>query len=105
MNLREKAGRAFEFIRRRRNAYQLKFPKATRANDIVLMDIANFCRARKSCWSDDPRHEARLLGRQEVWLRFAQHLNLTTEELFEITTGYKFDAATRVIIEKENEYE
>lgn len=103
MSLRERAGRAFEFLRRRRNAYQLKFPKANRANDLVLMDLAKFCRARKSCFHADPRMEAILIGRNEVWLRIMNHLNLTTEEVFEITTGYKFDAATRVVMDKENE--
>lgn len=74
---------AVEFLRQRKAAYQLKFGSGNPA-DIVREDLANFCRANASTWSDDERHHARLEGRREVWLRIWQHLTMEPEELAEL---------------------
>ncbi len=47
----------------------------------VLDDLAKFCRANESTFHTDPRVEGILQGRREVWLRVAQHLNLTEDQL------------------------
>lgn len=48
----------------------------------VLADLAKFCRAHDSTFNPDPRVEGVLQGRREVWLRIAQHLNMSEEELW-----------------------
>jgi hypothetical protein len=74
---------AIEFLRQRKAAYQIKFGGGDPA-DIVREDLARFCRANASTWSDDTRHHARLEGRREVWLRIQQHLTMEPEELAEL---------------------
>lgn len=71
---------AVELCRQRKTAYQLKFGNDESA-DLVRTDLARFCRADATTWSDDARHHARLEGRREVWLRIEQHLKLEPEEL------------------------
>jgi len=88
--------RVIDFLRDRKRAYQLALTnkrlvsslkaaylelKGSPAGNIVLSDLARFCRATTSTWSDDARHHARLEGRREVWLRLTQHMNLTPEQL------------------------
>ena len=53
----------------------------------VLADLAKFCRARESTFHADPRVHALAEGRREVWLRIAQHLNLTEEDLWRAYGG------------------
>jgi hypothetical protein len=48
---------------------------------MVLADLAKFCRANRSTFHPDPHVAARLDGRREVWLRITQHLNLSTDDL------------------------
>jgi hypothetical protein len=74
--------KTFSFLRRRRQAYQMTFGSAAGQN--VLADLAKFCRAAETCYHDDPRKHAVLEGRREVWLRIQQHLNLTSEQLYEL---------------------
>lgn len=74
-----------EFIRARKAAYQLTF--GTSAGQKVLEDLAPFCRAGVSCFNSDPRIHADLEGRREVWLRIADHMHLTTAELYELYAG------------------
>lgn len=49
--------------------------------DLVLADLAKFCRATEPCWHPDPRTHALLEGRREVWLRIQKHINLPAEML------------------------
>lgn len=95
MNLRERAGRAFDFLRGRRRAYQLTFGGENYAAQSVLADLAKFCRANDTTFHQDPRVSAVLQGRHEVWLRISNHLHLTSEQLFALYNGNQFDAATR----------
>jgi hypothetical protein len=53
----------------------------------VLKDLARFCRAHESTFDADPRVQANLDGRREVWLRLAHHLQLTPEQLWELYSG------------------
>lgn len=48
----------------------------------VLRDLAKFCRARQSTFHPDARVSAVMEGRREVWLRIAEHLHLSEDELY-----------------------
>lgn len=71
-----------QFLARRRTAYVKTF--LTPFGDEVLRDLARFCRAHSSTFHPDPRAHALAEGRREVWLRIAQHLHLTEDELWRI---------------------
>ena len=71
---------AWNFLRDRARDYQRKFPNP--ADDRVLRDLAKFCRANESTFNADPRIHAALEGRREVWLRIANHLHLSPEQLY-----------------------
>lgn len=75
-------GKTIDFLRRRKRAYQLAL--ASTAGNVVLADLAKFCRANETTWHSDPRIHAALEGRREVWLRIQQHLNLSSEQLFKL---------------------
>lgn len=93
--LRETAGKLFDFLRRRRLAYQLTFRDDNYAAQQVLIDLAKFCRANATTFHEDPRISAVLQGRHEVWLRICNHLHLTSEQLFALYNGNQFRAETR----------
>lgn len=77
--------RTLEFLRNRKQCYQLTFEKRQPANVTVLIDLASFCRANESCVVPGDRDRTLMLeGRREVWLRIQQHLNLTPEQLFDL---------------------
>lgn len=80
-----KLGRTFDFLRTRKRAYCMAFK--TQAGSDVLRDLIVFCRANQSTYHPDPRKAAMLDGRREVFLRIQQHLNLSTEGLFELLGG------------------
>lgn len=73
--------RAIDLIRNRKQAYLQTF-KQNLATETVISDLAQFCRGSKSTFDPDPRIHALLEGRREVWLRIADHLNMTEDELF-----------------------
>lgn len=98
-SLRETAGRVFDYIRRRRLAYQLTFRNDNYAAQQVLIDLAKFCRANETTFHADPRVSAVLQGRHEVWLRITHHLHLSSEQLFALYNGDQFDATTRRLSE------
>lgn len=69
----------------RRYAYQKTFtgPLA----DVVLKDLARFCRAHESTFHPDARAHAVAEGRREVWLRIQNHLRLPPDELWRLYSG------------------
>ena len=69
----------------RRHAYRMTF-KGPLA-EVVLKDLARFCRAHKSTYHDDARAHAVAEGRREVWLRLQNHLQLSPDELWELYSG------------------
>ena len=101
-SVRERAGRLFDFLKRRRLAYQLTFRKDNYAGQDVLMDLAKFCRANQTTFHANPRISAVLQGRHEVWLRITNHLHLTSEQLFALYNGNQFEASSRNLSEQEN---
>lgn len=79
----ELVDRIVAYITRRKAAYQRTFPQNP-AQQIVLADLARFCRAHQTTFHPDPRIHAALEGRREVFLRIVNHLNLSTEQLLAI---------------------
>ena len=76
------------FLRGRKNMYKFVFSKTNPAAMSVLEDLTKFCRgAESAAVPGDHDRTMMLLGRQEVFLRIQQHLNLTPEELFQLYTG------------------
>lgn len=69
----------------RRYAYRQLF-KGPHA-DVVLKDLARFCRAHESTFHTDARAHAVAEGRREVWLRLQNHLNLSDAQLWELYSG------------------
>lgn len=63
----------------RRGAYRQVF--AGPVAEIVLRDLAVFCRAEESTFNADARLHAMLEGRREVWLRIQEYLKLSSEQL------------------------
>lgn len=77
--------RARDFLSRRMGAYQRTFtgPDA----EIVLRDLAKFCRAGQTVFDRDQRVNDLLAGRQEVWLRISQHLKMPEDRLYRLLGG------------------
>jgi len=71
---------ALQFLRARAHAYRVTFsgPRA----ELVLADLARFCRATESTFHPDPRVHAVAEGRREVWLRIQHHLKMTDDDLW-----------------------
>ena len=53
----------------------------------VLRDLSRFCRANVSTFHENDRAHCLAEGRREVWLRIANHLHLTPDELYRLTVG------------------
>lgn len=87
MPLNETARRAKAFIVGRKGAYGRVFNPVNRDAELVLRDLAKFCRAHETTFNPDPRMHAVLEGRREVWLRIAQHMNLTDDQLWLLHGG------------------
>lgn len=79
---------------RRQTAYRKVFdgPWA----DVVLADLAEFCRATGSTFHPDSRLASNLDGRREVWLRIMNHLNVSQEQLYELLAGQAQDQSMRL---------
>lgn len=67
----------------RKSAYERTFDGID--GNIVLEDLAKFCRANETTFNEDPRIHAVLEGRREVWLRIQKYLNITPDELWQLT--------------------
>lgn len=81
----ESLERAMNFISMRQRDYALTF--RSQSGQAVLKDLAQFCRASATTFRADAREHAVLEGRREVFLRIANHMNLSTEELYAIQGG------------------
>jgi hypothetical protein len=53
----------------------------------VMLDLARFCRAGQTTWSEDARHHARLEGRRETWLHIDDWLRQPEEDLLQRLVG------------------
>ena len=74
--------RVLDFLRLRKRAYQLTFTNPKQSE--VLKDLARFCHANRVPYHADQRKTDILIGRQEVFYRIMEHLNLQPEELYDI---------------------
>lgn len=79
--------RAKAFLGTRRTAYLAVFDLNSARTEVVLADLAKFCRAMASTAHPNPHVAARLDGRREVWLRIQEHLKLTDEQLWQLYDG------------------
>ena len=74
--------RTLDFLKLRKRAYHLTFPHPKDSE--VLKDLARFCRAGKAPAHTDIYLIGVAIGRQEVWNRIQEHLNLQPDELYKI---------------------
>ena len=74
-----------QLLMTRRHQYQMCFRSPP--GQAVLRDLAPFCRAHRSTFHEDARAHAMAEGRREVWLRIANHLHMTPEELWALYSG------------------
>lgn len=72
-------------LQQRKTAYDLTFDTNSVHASAVLKDLAEFCRANTSTFHEDPRVHAALEGRREVWLRIQKYIQLTPDELWDLT--------------------
>jgi hypothetical protein len=72
-------------LHQRQRAFQITFNIEDKADQQVLTDLAEFCRAHTTTFHPDPRVHAVLEGRREVWLRIQKYLNLNPDQLWELT--------------------
>jgi len=89
ISFKEAARRLKNFVLRRRGAYQDVFI-GPRAN-VVLQDLASFCRANKTIYTKDDRASYILEGRRQVWLRITDQLRLTQDELWQLYKDPKIE--------------
>ncbi len=86
MTARDAIEATLGFLSGRKTDYQFAF--GSPAGQRVLMDLAPFCRAAETCGVPGDRDKTMILiGRNEVWLRIQQHLNLSQEDLFLLYSG------------------
>lgn len=71
-----------EILASRQQAYQLVFGGETGPVKAVMDDLRRFCRGEDSAFHLDPRVDALLEGRREVFLRIEKHLKLTPEQFW-----------------------
>ena len=77
--------RARQFLATRRSAYQQTFRGPL--SDIVLKDLAGYCAANFTTFRNTDRESVLAEGRRQVWLRIANHLNLSEDALWNIYDG------------------
>ena len=80
-----------QLLFRRRWAYQTTFKGPL--GELVLKDLARFCRAHSTTFHPDQRVHALLEGRREVWERIARHTNMDAETLWSYYSGEKNNVA------------
>lgn len=80
-----------QIIYKRRGAYKALFKIGTPAADIVLADLAQFCRARSTpavfsqqSGTIDPIATGIAIGRLETWHRIASNLHISDADLYRL---------------------
>ena len=74
-------GETVSMLETRQRAYRMVFGANPDALEIVMADLKAFCRGERSSWDADERVHCLITGRQEVYARIQQHLNLTLDAL------------------------
>lgn len=80
--MKELAKKARRFLMRRRHVYTLTFRSIP--GEEVLADLSRFCHANKTTAHPNRDLSLILQGRREVWLRIANHLHMTPDELYRV---------------------
>lgn len=70
-------------VRAKRSAYRAVFTNGPDAQ-LVLRDLALFCRAHETTMHPDARMHAMAEGRREVWLHLQKHLRLSPDQLWSL---------------------
>lgn len=71
------------FLIKRKQAYLHVFNPRDQFVQIVLKDLAHFCRGDRSTFDKDPQVHALLEGRREVFLRIMEHTKMNQDDFFE----------------------
>lgn len=79
--IRAKRSELEEKYRQLTFAYNQVFVQDAPLVEVVMKDLAHFCRANESTFHADARIHAVAEGRREVWLRIQKYLNCSVEEL------------------------
>lgn len=72
------------FLWNRQYNYKLTFQSPPGKE--VLKDLARFCRATKSVYYPNSDLTQQAIGRHDVWLRIANHMNMTADELYRLVS-------------------
>lgn len=84
MKLQATPEQALQIVTDRKRAYQSAFGVSP-ASQAVLDDLTVFCRGRETCLVPGDRDRTyALLGRNEVFHRIRDHLDLSPEQLLDI---------------------
>lgn len=82
--IREKIDIFIRHLNHKAFAYNRVFDRKSVYTEIVLKDLAKFCRAHETTFKADARIHAVLEGRREVWLKIQEYLRLSVDEIYEI---------------------
>lgn len=82
MRIQEKS-KLYDYYHERSIAYGRLFDEKGAFTDLVLGDLAKFCRANETTFHPDSRVHALMEGRREVWLRIKEFLTLNADQLLE----------------------
>ena len=74
--------KARRFLMRRRHNYRLTF--LSPPGQEVLADLSKYCFANKSTAQPNRDLSLILQGRREVWLRIANHMNMSPDDLWRL---------------------
>ena len=83
--------KTWNFVRRKKQDYNLVFPRNSPAAQRVLADLSEFCRANDTVFNSDQRFTDVLIGRNEVFRRIQNFLNLSSADLYQLRTGQQLD--------------
>lgn len=84
---KERRNRVESLLRARKYAFVRVFIEGNSTaedREIVMNDLANFCRKKRSTAAPDPRDSAKLDGRRDVILRIDEYLELSIDALVEL---------------------
>lgn len=66
---------------KRQFAYKTVFDTKSQHVQLILKDLARFCRADKTTFHENDRAHVLAEGRREVWLRIVKYKEMTTEQI------------------------
>jgi hypothetical protein len=71
-----------EHLEKLQQAYAIVFDDRSPMAQLVMEDLAKFCRANETCFHADPRIHAVAEGRRETFLRIKQYSTLNFKALY-----------------------